>query len=89
MTMLGVNRPPFIDRRKVRVRRRYDEMGVLAVVCFALAAAIIILAMVTGSHARSDTPTSCKGWAHWCDAKPAGHWHYGNCNLIWQYCDIG
>ena len=86
--MLGTNRVPFIDRR--RKPPRFDEMGVLALVCFTLAAAIIILAMVTGSHAQPETPTSCKGWSGWCDArKPVEHWHYGNCNLIWQYCDIG
>ena len=88
--MLGTNRPPFIDRRKVRVPSKYDEMGVMAVVCLTLAAAIIILAMALGPPAHSETPTSCKGWSHWCDArKPVEHWNYGNCNLIWQYCDIG
>lgn len=69
MTMIGVNRPPFIDRRKVKLLRRYDKMGVLALVCFALAAAIIILAMFTSSHVRSSTPTSCKAWAGWCDVR--------------------
>jgi hypothetical protein len=76
----------------MRPTRKYDEMGVLAVVCFSLAAAIIVLAMVTGSHARSETPVSCKDWSAWCDVyapRPAEHWHYGNCNLILQYCNVG
>lgn len=72
---------------------RYDEMGVLAVVCFSLAAAIIVLAMVTGSHAQTkETPVSCKDGSAWCDVRaprPAEHWHYGNCDLIVRYCDIG
>jgi hypothetical protein len=85
--MLGVNRPPFIDRRKPH---RFDEFGILAIVCFTLAAAIIILAMALGPRAaRSETPTSCKAWSGWCDTRKPSHWHYGNCNLIWQYCDIG
>jgi hypothetical protein len=70
MTMLGVNRPPFINRRKVKPLCRYDEMGVLAVVCFTLAAAIIILAMTTGSRMQPKiTPVSCKAWSAQCDVR--------------------
>jgi ABC-type uncharacterized transport system YnjBCD permease subunit len=71
---------------------KYDEMGVLAIVCFSLAVAIIVIAMTIGSHARPETPVSCKQWLAWCDVRaprPAEHWHYGNCNIIIQVCDIG
>lgn len=65
--MFGTNQPPFIDRRKVRVSgRKYDEMGVLALVCLGLATAIIVLAMMTRSHAHPEMPVACKPYATEC-----------------------